>query len=315
MKTPTHVLFGLALWFLVTGLFELIYPIKIVAVVAIFALLPDIDYPRSWMGFISGPIARFFENRFGHRGFFHSLLAIGLLAVALRPIYLFTDYQVVYYAALVGYSSHILADMMSLGGVKFFWPSKSRAVLPGESRFRVRSGTNSERWFFIGILIVALLLFPVSMSGVSALISEQTGPDDGEIAVVTRVIDGDTIEVKTGMGKKTVRLIGIDTPETWRANECYGNKSKKFTTKMLDGEVVKLTTSTYGEPVDVYGRLLRYVWLDIDGDGDREDFDKILVKRGYAKLYTSAPHDYELEYRRARNDARKADRGLWGACS
>ncbi|AFI90224.1 metal-dependent hydrolase [Pectobacterium parmentieri] len=96
------------------------------------ALLPDIDHPKSVLGqrlkWLSTPIARLF----GHRGFTHSLLAIatGIFFIQTRlppswPIP--TD---AYHAMIVGYLSHILADMLTPSGVPLLWPCRWRFRLP-----------------------------------------------------------------------------------------------------------------------------------------------------------------------------------------
>jgi len=65
-------------------------------------------------------------------------------------------------AVFVGYGSHLFADMMTLGGVQLFWPSRLIAVFPGRDEYRVVSGGNSERVFVAIALVFALLFYPVS---------------------------------------------------------------------------------------------------------------------------------------------------------
>lgn len=141
-------------------------------------------------------------------------------------------------------------------------------------------------------------------------------PVAGEAAVVTRVVDGDTIEVRvTGRagaamgGGADVRLIGIDTPESvapGRPVECYGPEAADATAALLDGALVRLVPDV--EERDGYGRLLRYVYV-----GD-EMANARLVVNGYATAYPYAPNlrhsDLFAALERA---ARAAGRGLWGA--
>lgn len=80
--------------------------------------------------------------------------------------------------------------------------------------------------------------------------------------IVTRAIDGDTIEVtlKGETESQTVRLIGIDTPETVHPNkeiEPYGKEASDFTKSKLEGKTVNLELDT--QETDKYGRLLAYV--------------------------------------------------------
>ena len=70
---------------------------------------------------------------------------------------------------------------------------------------------------------------------------------------VTEVIDGDTIKV----GYKSVRLIGINAPET---NEpCY-EEAKEMLKELVEHKKVRMEKDV--EDRDDYGRLLRYVYVD-----------------------------------------------------
>ena len=138
-------------------------------------------------------------------------------------------------------------------------------------------------------------------------IDVETAP--GRPATVTRVIDGDTIEVDLDGEILDVRLIGIDTPETVDPSEpvqCYGPAASRFTTKELDGEQIRLEFDV--ERTDRYGRTLAYVWL---GDGL---FNETLVARGFALVTTYPPNvRYVDRFLAAQRDARSHERGLWGA--
>jgi endonuclease YncB( thermonuclease family) len=131
----------------------------------------------------------------------------------------------------------------------------------------------------------------------------------GAAATVTRVVDGDTIEVDFEGKNLDVRLIGIDTPETVDPSEpvgCYGPAASRFTTKELDGEHVRLEFDV--ERLDQYERTLAYVWL-----GD-ELFNETLVVRGFATVTTYPPNvRYVDRFIAAQRDARSHERGLWGA--
>ena len=131
---------------------------------------------------------------------------------------------------------------------------------------------------------------------------------NGEIkATVTRVVDGDTFEISTG---EKVRMIGIDTPETVKPNhpvETYGKEASNFTKQLLTGQEVRLVFDV--EPHDRYKRLLAYVYLP-DGTFVNEK----LVREGYARIMTIPPNvAYADLFLEAERDARKHNRGLWGA--
>jgi micrococcal nuclease len=130
---------------------------------------------------------------------------------------------------------------------------------------------------------------------------------------VVRVIDGDTIRVLLDdpREQRTVRYIGVDTPETVKPGEsvqCYGKAASEFNHRLVEGRRVQLVLGR--ERRDRYGRLLAYV--RVEGGAAVEDE---LLRRGYARTLTIAPNDdragrYAALERRARNEGR----GLWSAC-
>jgi micrococcal nuclease len=129
-------------------------------------------------------------------------------------------------------------------------------------------------------------------------------------AVVTRVVDGDTAHVRYHGRDVDVRFIGVDTPETVAPGqpvECYGPESSAFTTKQLTGASVRLEFDV--DRIDPYGRTLAYIWLN------HTLFNETLVRDGYARVATYPPDTkYVQRFVAAQDDARDANRGLWGAC-
>jgi len=127
---------------------------------------------------------------------------------------------------------------------------------------------------------------------------------------VVSVLDGDTIVVRGPDGTETVRLLGVDTPETHHPTEpvgCYGPEAARYTHERLAGETVDLVGDI--ESHDQYGRRLAYVILA----GER--FNDKLLRQGYATLLVIEPnHAHARAMLRAELDAQRARRGLWGAC-
>lgn len=128
--------------------------------------------------------------------------------------------------------------------------------------------------------------------------------------VVTRVVDGDTVEARIDGATEDVRLIGVDTPETVKPGapvECFGPRASAFTHRVLEGKRVRLV---FGEERrDRYGRLLAYVYL-----GDRL-FNAALARRGLARTLTIPPNDrFAPLLRRLELRAARSGRGLWRAC-
>ncbi len=129
-------------------------------------------------------------------------------------------------------------------------------------------------------------------------------------AVVTRAIDGDTVRVSTTRGDDTVRLLGINTPETHHPTkgvECFGPEASAYTDRVLTGRRVTLELDV--ERRDQYGRLLAYVSFD----GRR--FNDDLLRKGYARLLVIPPNGvHARQMLEAELAAKRARRGLWGAC-
>jgi micrococcal nuclease len=128
---------------------------------------------------------------------------------------------------------------------------------------------------------------------------------------VVRVVDGDTIEVARGRNDTdTVRLLGINTPETHHPTkpvECFGPEAAAFTEEQLTGRSVQLEYDIEGR--DRYGRRLAYVVVD----GER--FNDELLRRGYARLLVIEPnHAHARTMLREELDAKRAGRGLWSEC-
>jgi micrococcal nuclease len=159
-----------------------------------------------------------------------------------------------------------------------------------------------RRWSWIAL--VAL----VACSSTSE--TSPYAPTGRVAATVVRVIDGDTVEVSISGVTDTVRLIGIDTPETVAPGEpvaCFGPEASAFATSRLDGGAISLEFDV--EPRDRYDRLLAYVWM-----GD-ELVNETLVSKGYAVVTTYPPNvRYVKRFVAAQREARRAGRGLWAAC-
>lgn len=131
-----------------------------------------------------------------------------------------------------------------------------------------------------------------------------------EIAEVLRIIDGDTIEVSLSGKKETVRLIGIDAPETVDPRitvECFGKQASDKAKEILSNKTVTLESDPTQGDRDKYGRFLRYVFLD------GINFNKFMISEGYAHEYTyqNNPYNYQLEFIAAEKSARERKKGLW----
>jgi inner membrane protein len=106
--------------------------------------------------------------------------------------------------------------MMTVGGVRLFWPSRVIAVFPGRDEYRAISGEGSECIFFVVALCAAILFYPVSQQGLERMLY---GLRSSEKLYVTieEVIDGDTAHTKFGGQPKTICLRAcVNRRETFR---------------------------------------------------------------------------------------------------
>ena len=138
--------------------------------------------------------------------------------------------------------------------------------------------------------------------------SDQELTNTPQMFLVTKVIDGDTVQLDNG---KTARLIGIDTPETVdprKSVQCFGKEASEKTRGLVEGKRVRLEKDV--SETDRYGRLLRYVYIDSIFVND------YLVRQGFAYA-SSYPPDvkYQEKFNAAQKEARENNRGLWAACS
>lgn len=147
-------------------------------------------------------------------------------------------------------------------------------------------------------------------------------------ATVKSVVDGDTIKIlkldttnrstvaSTGLETTTVRLIGINTPETVdlrRPVECFGKEASNKAKEILLGQNIIVELDSTQGTKDKYGRLLAYIYLEKDGIF----FNKYMIEQGYAYEYTyDMPYKYQSQFKEAEKKARDLKSGLWaeGVC-
>ncbi len=136
-----------------------------------------------------------------------------------------------------------------------------------------------------------------------------------QIATVTRVIDGDTIQIDTG---QKIRYIGIDTPELHKPNtpvQCFAKEAAEKNKQLVEGKKIKLVKDV--SETDRYGRLLRYVYLEdpTAATNGGTFINEYLVKEGYAHAATFPPDVKYADYFVSLQDqARNLGKGLWSMC-
>lgn len=173
-----------------------------------------------------------------------------------------------------------------------------------------------QRLFYLTVTILVIIF--MSRSG-QTLPTNQVQPTptptnqatpSAQTVKVTRVVDGDTIEIEGG---QKVRYIGIDTPETVdpkKPVQCFGKEASNKNKELVENKQVRLEKDV--SETDQFGRLLRYVYID---DVFVNDY---LVRNGFAHSSTFPPDvKYQSQFLEAEKEARENGRGLWaeGVCN
>lgn len=181
--------------------------------------------------------------------------------------------------------------------------------------------------FYLFLIILAAILYAVlymgakgverfvlesSVSNILSLTGNTMVGSNTKKFPVTKVVDGDTLEVQTPIGLEKVRLIGIDTPETKKpgvAEQCYGAEATTRLKELVENKSVILEADTTQDDKDRYGRLLRYVRTD-------EDFVNLrMVEGGFAREYTyQKQYIYQKLFKDSQIEAQRFYKGLWGEC-
>jgi micrococcal nuclease len=163
-------------------------------------------------------------------------------------------------------------------------------------------------WGSAVVLLLAALVLLRPWESLDELWREE--PPSRATAFVSRVVDGDTVEVQLGGETEDVRYIGVDTPETVKPGapvECFGPQASAFNHRLVERRRVRLVFGV--ERRDDYGRLLAYVYL-----GERF-VNAELVRRGLAETLTIPPNDrFAARLKALEIAAARAGRGLWGRC-
>jgi len=156
--------------------------------------------------------------------------------------------------------------------------------------------------------IISIVILFASVSIIQMLLTFSGGDPWGEWALVTRVVDGDTIYVGRGWRRTKVRLIGVDTPEIYnfrKPAQFMGMESREFAEKSLKKQKVHLVLEP-PQLYDRYDRLLAYVYLP-----DGTLFNARLVKKGYARVLAPTPFRYYSQFVAYEREAKAAHLGIW----
>ena len=160
----------------------------------------------------------------------------------------------------------------------------------------------------------AAALAAIALAGCATEAPDTTAPGTQQRGRVVTVIDGDTIKVELDGRAQTVRLLGIDTPESRRPQtpvECGSKKAAATLRRLLLDRDVTLRSDPSQDAIDKFGRVLAYV--DVDG----RDAGEAMVASGWAKPYVYRGVEFERvdAYRAAQRGAASRGAGVHGACS
>ncbi len=170
---------------------------------------------------------------------------------------------------------------------------------------------SKKKLISIIIGLISLLVAYQQRSAFEPLIQSAQQNQPG-LYVVTEFVDGDTIRVDMNGSEETVRMLGIDTPETHdprKSVQCFGQAASDFTKKFIGTSRVRLESDPDSTNRDRYDRLLRYVFLP---DGRMVNIE--LLKQGYAFANTFFPLSRKEEFKTYQQQAEAASAGLWGSC-
>lgn len=163
------------------------------------------------------------------------------------------------------------------------------------------------------VSLIALCIALAQQQGYLQPLYEEAEQAQPGLYAVTKFSDGDTITVDMNGTQESVRLIGVDTPETHdprKSVQCYGQAASDFTKKLIGQNRVRLEADPTNTNRDRYDRLLRYVYLP---DGTLVNAE--IIKQGYGFAYTYFPFTKLEEFKAYQATAEKEGQGLWTQCS
>ena len=149
----------------------------------------------------------------------------------------------------------------------------------------------------ISTAMIVMLIFALVIL-ISTSIKKTTTTEETSTFNVTKVIDGDTIEISTG---ERVRLLCINTPET---DEDYYLEAKDYLTNLILNKEIEMTKDK--SETDQHNRLLRYIYLD------GNFVNEMIVEDGWAVAY---PYGLDItlcpQIEAAEESAKSKGLGIW----
>jgi micrococcal nuclease len=187
----------------------------------------------------------------------------------------------------------------------------------------ITEDTMKKQYSFTFAFVVLMIL----VSPFTGCVSKQWDAVSGVVyrVEVSRVIDGDTISVILPDGSTgTIRFLGVDAPELSPESNnpfeyegitdvyclaSYGMIAKSDVTDLLLDEQIDIEFDASAGSKDVFDRWLAYIYLT-----NGSDFNELLLKQGYAQVYTKQTFSKKDVYLSLQEEAMKNHTGLW-SCS
>ncbi|MEZ5044154.1 MAG: metal-dependent hydrolase [Saprospiraceae bacterium] len=170
MKLPNHLAGGTLITAILSSLsgLNVFQSLTTIITMLVATTLPDIDHPKSVIGRTCKPISLFINRRWGHRTITHSLITLLILTLFLAILEKgIIDKNTLSLIFFYAYLSHLLLDMVTLMGVPLLYPfSKNPFVLPGNPRYRIRTGDiRAETIAFCLFILLSISLRPLFQQG------------------------------------------------------------------------------------------------------------------------------------------------------
>jgi micrococcal nuclease len=161
-------------------------------------------------------------------------------------------------------------------------------------------------FLILGLLAGLTTIFLISFSFAREPIRTVTG-------TVTKISDGDTIHVTTPeQTKLTVRLYGMDAPETPKINQRTGRINKpgqpygEESWKALEAKIMDKQVRLDIIDIDRYKRMVGVIWID------NRNINLEMVREGFAEAYVEyLKEPFRDQFLRAQNEAKSAKIGIW----
>lgn len=165
-----------------------------------------------------------------------------------------------------------------------------------------------RRSIFVTLVLLAISVF-LDRAGAFRYRGDDWAAYDKQTVTVTRVVDGDTLRIRNPSSgdEDTVRLLGIDAPETTEPPAYWAREAAERLETLVEGKPVTLRLDAT-QTRDKYRRLLAYVHAN-----DSENVNMALVRDGHAYAHRMFHHSLRRQFEQAEDEARGKGRGLWAA--